>query len=92
MLMNKKTFTKAYHDRLLSIGDGRQGFTLEAIPKDVKLAAQEVIAASAKAADGADALLRAQLKKRSAKYAGDDVEKQEGKGSERGRTRGHEGE
>jgi ABC-type multidrug transport system ATPase subunit len=71
---------KAYHDRLLSIGDGRQGFTLEAIPKDVKLAAQEVIAASAKAADGADALLRAQLKKRSAKYAGDDVENQEGKG------------
>ena len=59
---------KAYHDRMLSIGDGKQGFTLSTIPQAEKREAQAAISASAKAADGADALIRTQLKARSAKY------------------------
>ena len=102
---------KAYHDRVLSIGDvngppnpacayllgflpilwradgswpngqGKQGFTLEDIPSAERVAAQTAIAASARAAEGADAKLRQLMKERSAKYkAGGSVQNKEGTG------------
>ena len=71
---------KAYHDRVLSIGDGKQGFTLEPIPAAERAAAMSAVDQSAEAADGADAVLRAQLEARSAKYAGADAGNKEGVG------------
>ena len=64
------TALKAFHDRILAIGDGKQGFTITEISAEERSAAKEVVDAEAEAAGGADedAELRSLLQKRSKPY------------------------
>lgn len=64
------TALKAFHDRILAIGDGKQGFTITDISAEERSAAKKVVDAEAEAAGGADedAELRSLLQKRSKPY------------------------
>ena len=60
---------KAYHERMLSIGDGQQGFTLTDITEEERTAAQVVVDAEAeRGGPDEDAALRELLKARSTPY------------------------
>ena len=71
---------KAYHERILEIGDGKQGFTLTDITPEERAAAQAVVDAEAeRGGDDEDVELRKLLRERSRPYAAVDQGNKEGK-------------